>query len=86
MKLHIRREARNGGEISPASATTRQPSPSKGRLLFVQDVREELLNRRRSASWIRHHFAPQHKHKLGRDCFWHEEEARSWLDSLKEGV
>jgi hypothetical protein len=56
----------------------------KGRLLFVEDVRSELLRERKSASWVRHHFAPGFKHKLGRDCFWYESEAQEWLDSRKE--
>jgi hypothetical protein len=62
------------------------PPPDRGRILFVEDVRRELLGGRKSASWVRHSFAPGLKMKIGRDCAWWESEARTWLDGQKEAL
>lgn len=49
-------------------------------MLFVADV-VELLKHQKSAWWVRNKFAPEHKHKLGRDPYWWESDVTAWLDS-----
>jgi len=57
-----------------------KPLAERGRMLFVPDV-IELLKGKKSAWWVRNCFAPDHKHKLGRDPYWWESDALRWLDS-----
>lgn len=57
-----------------------KPLAERGRMLFVADV-VELLKHRKSAWWVRNKFAPEHKHKLGRDPYWWESDVTAWLDS-----
>ena len=72
---------RNGGRPARqrialvASAT---PSRGESTLLSVADI-VALLGRRKSAWWVRHHFAPEAKIKLGRSPFWYADEAESWI-------
>lgn len=47
-------------------------------LLSVSDV-VALLGGRKSAWWVRHHFAPQAKLKIGRSLLWYADEAESWI-------
>lgn len=63
--------------ITPAAA---KPLAERGRMLFVGDV-VELLKGRKSAWWVRNRFAPEQKHKLGRDPYWWESDALAWLDA-----
>lgn len=56
-----------------------KPLAERGRMLFVGDV-VDLLKGRKSAWWVRNRFAPEHKHKLGRDPYWWEADALAWLD------
>jgi len=55
------------------------PLAERGRILFVPDV-IALLEHKKSAWWVRNHFAPEYKHKLGRDRFWWEYQALPWLE------
>lgn len=54
-------------------------------MLFVPDI-VTLLGRkpdgtpRKSAWWVRNSFAPDLRHKLGRDAFWWEADVTAWLD------
>jgi hypothetical protein len=48
-------------------------------MLFVRDV-VELLGGKKSAWWVRNRFAPEQKHRLGRDPYWWEKDALRWLD------
>lgn len=48
-------------------------------MLFVPDV-VELLRGKKSAWWVRNKFAPDKKHKLGRDTYWWECDALAALD------
>jgi hypothetical protein len=57
-----------------------KPLAERGRMLFVADV-VKLLQDRKSAWWVRNHFAPEFKHKLGRDPYWWEADAQRWMDS-----
>ncbi len=86
MNVQQSNNARNGDGRSSLSNATLDAPADRGRLLFTEDVRRELLGGRKSASWVRHHFAPADKHKLGRDNFWYEADAYAWLASLKEAV
>lgn len=54
-----------------------RPLAERGRMLFVSDVqklfgKDDAGRWRKSAWWIRNHFAPEKKRKLGRDPFWWE--------------
>jgi hypothetical protein len=55
----------------------------RGRLLYVPDVRE-LLRDAKSAWWVRNHFAPEHRFKVGRSPAWWESEAVAWLDAQRQ--
>lgn len=48
-------------------------------MLFVRDV-VDLLKGKKSAWWVRNRFAPDLRHKLGRDTYWWESDALRWLD------
>lgn len=56
------------------------PLADRGRMLFVPDV-IELLQGKKGVWWVRNRFAPEYKHKLGRDPYWWEREALAWLDA-----
>ena len=60
-----------------------KPLAERGRMLFVPDV-VALLQGKKSAWWVRNRFAPDKKHKLGRDPYWWESQISEWLD--QEGV
>lgn len=62
---------------APAAAAF--PLAERGRMLFVPDVVAPLKGKK-SAWWVRNRFAPEFKHKLGRDSYWWEAEAVMWLD------
>lgn len=53
-------------------------------MLLVDDVLELLPKRDgrpvKGRWWVLNRFAPEHKHKLGRDAYWWESEAVAWLD------
>jgi hypothetical protein len=56
-----------------------KPLAERGRMLFVPDV-VDLLRGKKSAWWVRNKFAPEKKHKLGRDPYWWECDALAALD------
>ncbi len=62
---------------TPEQDTT--PLAERGRMLFVPDV-IALLDHKKSAWWVRNHFAPEYKRKLGRDPYWWETDCLRWLD------
>lgn len=47
-------------------------------LLYVDDV-VRLLGGRKGAWWVRKHFAPKLKLKIGRTVAWPREEALQWI-------
>lgn len=56
-----------------------KPLAERGEMLFVPDV-VALLKGKKSAWWVRNKFAPEAKHKLGRDSYWWATEVAAWLD------
>lgn len=62
-----------------ASKTEVKPLAERGRMLFVPDV-VQLLQGKKSEWWVRNRFAPEKKHKLGRDPYWWETDALAALD------
>jgi len=73
---------RKTGVESQVSRSTRVPGRSegtRGRILFVSDVRE-LLRGGKSDWWVRNHFAPEHRFYVGRTPAWWESDALAWLD------
>jgi hypothetical protein len=58
---------------------------SRGRLLYVDDI-SRLLGGRKTDWWVRHHFAPSHKRKIGRSCAWFERDALEWIDEQRSGL
>lgn len=71
--------------VARLTAQTRETKPlaERGRMLFVDDV-VQLLGGRKSAWWVRNRFAPDKKHKLGRDPYWWECDCTEWLDANAE--
>jgi hypothetical protein len=61
------------------------PLAERGKMLFVPDV-VELLKGKKSAWWVRNRFAPEYRHKLGRDTYWWENEAMRWLDQIADAA
>jgi len=57
--------------------------PNRGRLLYVEDVRTEILRGRKSAWWVRHNVAPESKIKIGKDCCWYEFDVYAWLEKQR---
>jgi len=57
----------------------------RGRMLFIDDV-VALLGKnadgtpRKPRHWVVRFFAPEFKHKLGRDPYWWEADVTVWLD------
>ena len=69
------------------SALTRQrmslvssgsPSTGERTLLSVEDV-VARFGGKKGVWWVRHHFAPKAKLKIGRSLFWYEDEAEGWI-------
>jgi hypothetical protein len=53
--------------------------PEEGvRLLYVDDI-VALLGAKKSRWWIRNHFAPNAKLKIGRTVAWIQRDALAWL-------
>lgn len=62
------------------------PLAERGRMLFVRDVQALFPKKEdgtplKSAWWVRNRFAPDKKHRLGRDPYWWENDAIAWLDA-----
>lgn len=63
-----------------------KPLAERGRMLFIPDV-IDLLKGKKGPWWVRNRFAPEFKHKLGRDPYWWESDCLAWLDSQdREGA
>lgn len=61
------------------------PLAERGRMYFIRDVqqflgKDERGEFRKSAWWVKNFFAPEAKHKLGRDPYWWEVDVIKWLD------
>lgn len=54
------------------------PSAGERTLISVEDV-VARFGGKKGAWWVRHHFAPMSKLKIGRSLFWYEDEAESWI-------
>jgi len=57
----------------------------RGRLLYVDDIRQ-LLSNRKSRWWVKRNFAPDARFKIGRDCVWYEADAHAWLQHCKDAA
>jgi hypothetical protein len=72
--------------LSPrAEKQPARPLAERGRMLFVADVLALLPKRPngkpvKSAWWVRTQFAPDKKHRLGRDPYWWECDVLDFLD------
>jgi hypothetical protein len=68
----------------PIFGLDRAPSVAQhDRMLFAEDVSRELLQGRRSATWVRRRFAPEFKRRLGRSPYWFESDALAWMVSRR---
>lgn len=57
------------------------------RLMFVQEVVDEVFNGNRSAWWVRKNVAPSRKIRLGHStCAWYEHDVLDWVDSRMEAA
>lgn len=61
------------------------PIGDRGALLYVDDV-VQLLGGKKSAWWVRHHFAPEYKRKIGSTCAWWKRDALFWIDATIEAA
>jgi hypothetical protein len=67
------------GRASPATPIRLIRADDKtDRILYVSDVLE-LLRHEKSAWWVRNHFAPELRFKIGRSPAWWESDAVAWL-------
>jgi hypothetical protein len=63
----------------------RQPPASRGRLLYVADVRREIFRDGVSEWWIRKNVAPDKKIRLGHSTVaWWEYDVLQWIENKKE--
>jgi len=80
------RNSRASVRLAAPDRKATKPLAERGRMLFVRDVLE-LLPKKPDGSpvkgtwWVRNSFAPEHKHRLGRDPYWWECDAVAWLDA-----
>jgi len=72
---------RQGLELLAPPATV--APPTRGRLLFVEDVVRDIFHGRKTAWWVRHNVAPGQKFHVGKDCAWFEADVYAWIDSLR---
>lgn len=81
---HHRARARNAQDRSGeapsglAIAVSRAAPSARERVMYVRDI-VALLNGAKSAWWMRNHFAPEHRLKIGRTLAWFEHEALGWI-------
>jgi predicted DNA-binding transcriptional regulator AlpA len=60
------------------------PVSSRGRLLFPDQVAEEVFSGRKSCWWIRRHVAPEKKLRLGHSTVaWFEADVWAWLEAQR---
>ena len=76
---------RNGASDRRLRADAPSRSADRGRVMYVADI-FELLRGRKSHDWIKRHFAPELRWKVGRDNAWWENDALAWLNGPQEGV
>lgn len=74
-----------------------RPLAERGKVLFVEDI-QALYGRhpidhptapgqwRKSRKWVFGNFAPDVRHKDGRDVWWWETDALAWMDTQREGA
>lgn len=89
MEKPLDRQYHNSGDVAQGSDSTRtrqrmslvssgSPRTADKTLLSVGDV-VARFGGKKGAWWVRHHFAPKAKLKIGRSLFWYEDEAESWI-------
>ena len=77
----------SANEIQGMQARRQLPAPAshkaeRDRVLYVPDVLE-LIRNAKSAWWVRNHFAPEHRFKVGRSPAWWERDAIAWLEARR---
>lgn len=82
-KYHISGFAPQGengpAAMPPSHLAPRAPAPLGGvELLYVDDI-VRLLGGRKSAWWVRNHFAREDRLKIGRSVAWLREAAERWI-------
>ncbi|HEU4989100.1 MAG TPA: hypothetical protein VFT41_04910 [Gemmatimonadaceae bacterium] len=86
MSLTQSKGARNGAKEDRLTGPFSNQAARRSRPLFVPEIRDGLLAGRKSAKWIRNNFDPEHKHYLGREPYWLEDDAYRWLESRPGAV
>jgi len=66
------------GERAPVALV--RSETGRGRIYYVRDA-VELLGGKKSEWWVRNHFAPEHRFKVGRMPAWWEADVFAWLDA-----
>jgi hypothetical protein len=61
------------------SLASTPPETVRGPSLIAVDEVVDMLGGRKSAWWVRNHFAPIAKLKIGRSLFWERAEAERWI-------
>jgi hypothetical protein len=71
--------------VKDSSALALVPSPpvARGRLLTVGEIQRLVPGK--SRWWATQRFCPEHKVKIGRDCYWYEMDAQEWIARQRAG-
>jgi predicted DNA-binding transcriptional regulator AlpA len=72
---------RDGDAVNDSNPKTANAEAAV-RLLYVDDI-VVLLGAKKSRWWIRNHFAPNSKLKIGRTVAWIQGDALAWLQSQR---
>ena len=83
-----RRSAAPARQLAIAAPSRPVPPPDRGRVFHVEDVQALYGTKpdgtpRRSRWWVTHSFAPECKHKDGKNVWWWEYEALGWMDDQR---
>lgn len=72
----------------PALALVPHAPAERGRLLSIEDVQALFPAKpngqpSKSRWFVTHDFCPEGKMKIGRHCYWWEQEAIGWIDAQR---
>lgn len=66
-----------------SSSEAARPSSGSFELVYIDDV-IAMLGGRKSRWWVRNHFAPKARLRIGRTPAWPRSEALSWIEAQRD--